>query len=588
MSHSQPIDNLPSTAQDAALHPDESQGTAGLSAQLGQSGQTSQAVPPSEYVFQLILEQFWGDGVSKREIRSVYTTAADANAACHDYLLRTWPRDQFSLYEIGESPQRPELAKVSAQINGDRFHVWIERHPWEGILDFSSWAIAKRVGKGPNAYILQRTIKDASGGKRRSTTRGIYATRQLAKQALAQDQPPSEWSSNQGYVLEPGGEYAHALSPSGKTAWLFIEVRPLYMSYSRLDQEEQEAAAAAAAGGGEYLGTSAANPISLDQVDDVVSSIPASPSALLHRPRSALDNPFSPMPSNPDEAGAFVYLVLQLKTIPYTPPILTVEAVAYELEVANRFGIALLEGCIGTDGIFEPIFREDGCLQGSVEQRHRDEGLSVWVEKRAVVLRDDAMDFDVMSEHGSITSSRLYTDVEPSSYTATSATKTEAGESGVATRKRDEPEDGFDPVERLPMRPQNDATTADPVSSMAVEEKKEGRNQAMGGNSCGRYKVVSITTLHLDETLDKSVRTSSSATAARVVLDSSDELAVAILSARMQFYCGLSKQDITLIEIKDHLERSQEETDKNRAIQARSRSDPSQVVLEVRVEDIQE
>ncbi|KAF9922201.1 hypothetical protein BGZ65_009790, partial [Modicella reniformis] len=185
--------------------------------------QPGHPVQPSESVYQLILEQFWGEGVSKREIRSVYTTASDANGACQDYLLRTWPRDQFSFYEIGTSPQRPELSKVSAVINGDRFHIWIERHPWVGALDFSSKAIAKRAGKGPNAYILQRTIKDASGGKRRSTTRGIFATHQLAKQALAQDELPSEWPSNQGYVLESGGEYAHALSPSGKTAWLFIE-----------------------------------------------------------------------------------------------------------------------------------------------------------------------------------------------------------------------------------------------------------------------------------------------------------------------------------------------------------------------------
>ncbi|KAG0015826.1 hypothetical protein BGZ82_001283 [Podila clonocystis] len=346
-----------------------------------------QPVPPSKHVFQLILEQFWGDGVSKREIRSVYTSASDANAACHDYLLRTWPRDQFSLYELGESPQRPELAKVSAQIHGDRFHVWIERHSWEGILDFSSHAIARRTGKGPNAYILQRTIKDASGGKRRSTTRGIYATRQLAKQALAADEPPAEWSSNQGYVLEPGGEYAHAMSPSGKTAWLFIEVRPLFMSYRRME-EEQEA----------ISGTSAQHPISLDQGDDHTSA-PASPSTL-----HGITNPFSPMHSNPDEAGAFVYLVLQLKTLPYTPPILTVEAVTYELEVANRLGIALLEGFNRPTHLTEPVFREDGCLQGTVEQPRRDEGLSVWVEKRVVVLGDEPLEYDLQSEHGSVAS----------------------------------------------------------------------------------------------------------------------------------------------------------------------------------------
>ncbi|KAG0092287.1 hypothetical protein BGZ93_008380 [Podila epicladia] len=380
-----------------------------------------QPVPPSKHVFQLILEQFWGDGVSKREIRSVYTSASDANAACHDYLLRTWPRDQFSLYELGESPQRPELAKVSAQIHGDRFHVWIERHSWEGILDFSSHAIARRTGKGPNAYILQRTIKDASGGKRRSTTRGIYATRQLAKQALAADEPPAEWSSNQGYVLEPGGEYAHAMSPSGKTAWLFIEVRPLFMSYRRL-AEEQEA----------ISGTSAQHPISLDQGDDHSNSVPASPSTL-----HGATNAFSPLPSNPDEAGAFVYLVLQLKTLPYTPPILTVEAVTYELEVANRLGIALLEGFNGPAHLTEPVFREDGCLQGTVEQPGRDEGLTIWVEKRVVVLGDEALDFDLQSEHGSVASSSRMQSLFPHDMSSITGDST-------GSRKREEPQDGFE------------------------------------------------------------------------------------------------------------------------------------------------
>ncbi|KAF9426932.1 hypothetical protein BGZ94_005784 [Podila epigama] len=389
----------PSQEKDITTQVESSTSSSSLSESSSQSG----PVPPSEHVFQLILEQFWGDGVSKREIRSVYTTASDANAACREYLLQTWPRDQFTLYEIGESPQRPELAKVSAQINGDRYHVWIEQHPWEGILDFSSQAIARRAAKGPNAYILQRTIKDASGGKRRSTTRGIYATRQLAKQALARDEPPSEWSSNQGYVLEPGGEYAHAMSPSGKTAWLFIEIRPLFMSYRRLEHEQAQPLEQAQA---TPVGMSAQHPISLDHGDDssgVVNSVPPSPSTLL-----AANIPYSPLP-NPDEAGAYVYLVLQLKTIPYTPPIMTVEAVTYELEVANRFGITLLEGSNGGRAVVlpEPIFREDGCLQGTVDLGGRDESLTVWVEKRAVFLGDEALDYDLQSERGSVASSRL-------------------------------------------------------------------------------------------------------------------------------------------------------------------------------------
>ncbi|KAG0298653.1 hypothetical protein BGZ98_000130 [Dissophora globulifera] len=403
--------------------------------------QLTHSVPPCEFVYQLILEQFWGDGVSKREIRSVFTTASDANAACQDYLLWSWPRSQFELYEIGSSPQTPEFTKVSALINGDRFHVWIERHSWEGTLDFTSKAIAKRAGKGPNAYILQRTIKDASGDKRRSTTRGIFATRHLAKLALAHDAPPSGWSSNQGYVLEPGGEYAHALSPSGKTAWLFIEVRPLYMSYTRLEQELQDAAVAHGSPS-HHLGVSALNPISLDYGDD---STPTTASltgtqVLANHSRFSLDDPFSPIPSNPDEAGALVYLVMQLKTIPYTPPILTVEAVAYEIEVANRFGIALLEDFIASGAMFEPAFRADGCLQSSVEQRARDEGLTVWVEKRAVVLGDDNVDSDIVSKHRSVQLNKAHTDALEIGAVV--------GPAMFGSQKRVEPEDGFEPEER--------------------------------------------------------------------------------------------------------------------------------------------
>ncbi|KAF9947593.1 hypothetical protein BGZ72_010437 [Mortierella alpina] len=577
----QPLDTSAPPADEAVPATDDSQDAAGEQPEpSAQSAQPSLPVPPSEYVFQLILEQFWGDGVSKREIRSVYTTASDANAACHDYLLRTWPRDQFSLYEIGASPQRPELAKVSAQINGDRFHVWIERHSWEGILDFSSKAIARRVGKGPNAYILQRTIKDASGGKRRSTTRGIYATRQLAKQALAQDEPPPEWSSNQGYVLEPGGEYAHALSPSGKTAWLFIEVRPLYMSYTRLDQEEQEAAESMGqdASGG-HAGMSALNPISLDHGDDGMSSLPASPSAYMHPQRSSLDNPFSPMPSNPDEAGAFVYLVLQLKTIPYTPPILTVEAVAYELEVANRFGVALLENFSGAEDMSVPVYREDGCLQGSVEQRDRDEGLTVWVEKRAVVLGDEALDFDLMSEHGSVHSNKVYANSERD---ANSPYITSSGDSGVGRRKRGEPESGFEAAGR-----QSGGYPPTRLTSLGAAED-EASKQAKDDGPGARYKVVSITHLHPDQAGTESISHSSSATAAGIILDSSNDLAVAILGARMQFYSTLGKLDITSVDVKDELERSQEEKGKVRSIQAWSRSGSAKVLQEVRVEDSQE
>ncbi|KAG0318741.1 hypothetical protein BGZ97_003311 [Linnemannia gamsii] len=545
--------------------------------------QQGPSVPPSEFVYQLILEQFWGDGVSKREIRSVYTTANDANAACHDYLLRTWPRDQFSLYEIGASPQRPELAKVSAQINGDRFHVWIERHTWEGILDFTSKAIAKRAGKGPNAYILQRTIKDASGGKRRSTTRGIYATRQLAKQALAQDEPPSEWSSNQGYVLEPGGEYAHALSPSGKTAWLFIEVRPLYMNYARLDQEEhhhhnQDGTGTALDGepSSSHVGNSAMNPISLDHPEESTSSpVPPSPSTLLHPNhlgRFSLDNPFSPMSSNPDEAGAFVYLVLQLKTIPYTPPILTVEAVAYEIEVANRFGIALLEGFNGPNILLTPTFRDDGCLQVSSEQRSRDEGLTVWVEKRAVVLGDEAIDFDLVSEHGSIQSNRVEYERDgasphPSGQPVVAAPAHSSNGTGRA-QKREEPEDGFEAAGRSTTTPtaHHHAKAARVSPSVIVDEEHARKITVVDG----RYRVIAAGTSPVSTTPPGSC------------VDSSQELATAIVAARMKFYSELSLLDVASLEIQDKLD-----AEDDRSIQARSRAHPSSVLLEIRVEDKQ-
>ncbi|KAG0235205.1 hypothetical protein BGW42_005669 [Actinomortierella wolfii] len=370
--------------------------------------------PPSDHVYQLILEQFWGDGVSKREIRCVYTSAEDANWACRDYLLRTWPKDHFTMYDEVTGPQGdPSLIKIAAEIQGgDRFNCWVEKQPFKGQLDFSSKAIAKRAGKGPNAYILQRTIKDAQGGKRRSTTRGIFATRLLAKEALAADQPPAEWSSNQGYVLEPGGEYASAMSPSGKTAWLFIEVRPLYMSYTRLDQELQISQQQTLQKPSTPTGTtegSATNPISLDGADgtdDAASStltavnatatdVPVASVALAGGPVGVAipSDPFSPLIANPDEAGAYVYLVLQLKTIPFTPPILTVEAVTYELEVANQFGLGILdlfcEPLQHLNVTYDPAWRDDGCLQVTIERPDIEDGLTVWVEKRAVVLGDN-------------------------------------------------------------------------------------------------------------------------------------------------------------------------------------------------------
>ncbi|GJJ75774.1 hypothetical protein EMPS_08132 [Entomortierella parvispora] len=538
------------------------------------SASTLIPVQPSEHVFVLILEQFWGDGISKREIRTVYTTAADANAACQDYLLRTWPRDQFSLYEIGASPQQPELSKVSAQINTDRFHVWVERHSWEGTLDFSSKAIAKRAGKGPNAYILQRTIKDASGGKRRSTTRGIFATYQLAKQALAQEQPPSEWSSNEGYVVETHGEYAHALSPSGKTAWLFIEIRPLYMTYQPMDQEEQEQLHAQGASSS-HIGTSASHPISLDHGDDSitgtpVASIPPSPSFdfSIHRSGSLrpfhLDNPSSPMQSNPDEAGAFVYLVLQLKTIPYTPPILTVEAVAYEIEVANRVGIALLEGFGGPAYVFEPILREDGCLQGTIELRSRDEGLTVWVEKRAVVLGE--LDLELLSEPGSIPSNLNKLPHSPlRTHYERDIISTPSSALGLGSHKREEPEGGFD--DPMPISPQ--AKTA------RISKKIDGR-----------FKVVESTHSTLSTIATSATATSSEATATttedihRSIVDSSEEVTAAVLKARVRFYHSVTNCDLDAVEIQDELDKEDVRT-----IQAKSRSNPSLFLLKVKVQE---
>ncbi|KAG0052486.1 hypothetical protein BGZ83_002516 [Gryganskiella cystojenkinii] len=553
---------------------------------------------PSEHVFVLILEQFWGDGISKREIRAVYTSQSDANAACQDYLLRTWPRDQFSLYELGPSPQRPELSKISAQIATDRFHVWVERHPWEGTLDFSSKAVAKRAGKGPNAYILQRTIKDASGGKRRSTTRGVYATYPLAKQALALEQPPPEWSSNEGYIVEAHGEYANALSPSGKSAWLFIEIRPLHMNYQPLDQEEQQhqlaAATTTAAGSSSsststsQIGTSASHPISLDHTDDnsstgaATGSIPPSPSTFalnLHRTGSLrpfhLDNshhpfniPNSPIASNPDEAGAFVYLVLQLKTIPYTPPILTVEAVAYEIEVANRVGIALLEGFGGPTHIFEPIFRDDGCLQGTIEMRSRDEGLTVWVEKRAVVLGDEVLDFELLSEPGSVQSQSKLPQSPLRSHFArdsTTATATAMLTTGLG-QKRDVPEGGFDPV---PPPPQLKAARVSPT-----EDK----------NLQGKFKVVEITQQAISSmtVTSSAVATTSEESTEQVTIDSSDDVTSAALKARVRFYQSVAKQDLDAVDIQDELDMEQSST--AGSIRAISRSDPSLVLLEVKVE----
>ncbi|KAF9581755.1 hypothetical protein BGW38_001111 [Lunasporangiospora selenospora] len=562
-----------------------------------QSHHQSNAIPPSEFVFQLILEQFWGDGVSKREIRSVFSTSHDANTACQDYLLRTWPREKFTSFEVGHSPQqlpeqRPgdqQLIKIAALIHGDRFNVWVERHPWEGTLDFSSKAIARRAGKGPNAYILQRTIKDASGGKRRSTTRGIYATRDLAKQALTQDAPPSEWSSNQGYVLEPGGEYAHAQSPSGKTAWLFIEVRPLFMSYSPLEQDEQQqqqqqelelpVSQTLKARIVSTIGTSPSNPISLDTGDEPRAQTPSTPTlnipsaASQYLTRSTVD---SPMTFNPDEAGAFVYLVLQLKTLPYTPPILTVEAVTYEVDVANRFGIDLLEAFGGPECVFEPNFREDGCLQAGVEQQGREEGLSVWVEKRAVVLGDEAMDLDLISEHESIQSGKpqsspLYLDADrdPTSSIVTAT----VSPSGTV-----EPEDGFESAGRKALTLGKAARTASLLS-----DKEDGdftKRDQLVINEDLQYKVVIVK--QAQDTSASSIAGSESGTEPRNIVDSSDDLSVAVVSTRMRFYHALTRLDITTVSIEDNLDKV--ENGSSRHILARSRSSPDLVLLELGID----
>jgi hypothetical protein len=347
---------------------------------------------------------------------------------------------------------------------------------------------------------------------------------------------------------------------------LFVEVRPLYLSYTRLEQELQESIESTS-----HLGTSQ-NPISLED-----NSTPASPTALMPHAhlsapysRSSIDNPFSPMPSNPDEAGAFVYLVLQLKTIPYTPPILTVEAVAYEIEVANRFGIALLESFSGPKAMFEPTFRDDGCLQGTIEQRSRDEGLTVWVEKRAVLLGEDPLESDLMSEHGSVQLNRAFTDPERNSgWTATTVPAADNEDApGLISRgqKRAEPEDGLDtpaPKSACLSRPTKVNGESSPTQTTA------------GVGLDARYNIVSFTRHHLDSAKesDPSSRTS------YVIIESLDELAVAIVRARVQFYSALTNMDVTALDIVDNLDRD------HRIIQACSRSDPALVLCEIRVED---
>jgi hypothetical protein len=288
--------------------------------------------------------------------------------------------------------------------------------------------------------------------------------------------------------------------------------------------------------------------------------------------RSSLDNPFSPLPSNPDEAGAFVYLVLQLKTLLYTPPILTVEAVAYEIEVANRFGIAILEGFSGPESMFEPGFREDGCLQGTIELRSRDEGLTVWVEKRSVILGEDALDFDLISAHGSVQLNRAFSDSgRPASLTPITAApemedrdlgKEDASNVAVTRgQKRVEPEDGF---ETAAARSQSHSTKSACVSRAGEDSSAQ---TAVGTDA--RYKIVSVVHRPKPDGENDS---------ANALIDSSDDSAVAIIRARVLFYGLLTNTDITTIEIVDHLESS-------RTIQARSRSYPSLVLHEIRVQD---
>ena len=353
------------------------------------------------------------------------------------------------------------------------------------------------------------------------------------------------------------------------------------MNYARLDQEEHHYHNQDGTGtvldeepSSNHVGNSAMYPISLDHPEEGASSIPPSPSTLLHPDhlgRFSLDNPFSPMFPNPDEAGAFVYLVLQLKTIPYTPPILTVEAVAYEMGVANRFGIALLEGFNGPDIPLTPTFRDDGCLQVSTEQRSRDEGLTVWVERRAVVLGDESIDFDLVSEHGSIQSNRVEHERDgasphPSGHITATAPAYSSNGKG-RTQKREEPDDGFEAAGRSTITQTAHHSKAARVSPSAAAAEQHTRKEV---DVIGRYKVVVAETSLV------------SATTPGSCVGSSDELETAIVTARMKFYCELALLDIASPEIQDKLD-----TEDERSIQARSRAYPPSVLLEMRVEDSQ-
>ncbi|KAF9916677.1 hypothetical protein BGZ65_000183, partial [Modicella reniformis] len=208
--------------------------------------------------------------------------------------------------------------------------------------------------------------------------------------------------------------------------------------------------------------------------------------------------------------------------------------------------------------MFEPAFRDDGCLQSSIEKRLRDEGLTVWVEKRAVVLGDDALDFDLMSEHGSVQLNRAYNDMErnPDLKLATQlADHRDVQDSVVSRGQKRVAEDGFE--------------TSTSAKSVRVSQSEDLNGDSSAPSKAvvnldARYKVISVIRHSPELTNPAEGSDSSPQELSRTIIDSFDELTTAVLCARVKFYGLLTNMDVSTIDVEDSLDASSKEEEQVR------------------------
>jgi hypothetical protein len=148
---------------------------------------------------------------------------------------------------------------------------------------------------------------------------------------------------------------------------------------------------------------------------------------------------------------------------------------------------------------------------------------------------------------------------------------------GLGARKREEPEGGFDPV----LSAQKTKTARTPSSLLSLESKELS---GLGLN--GAFKVVEMThsSSSTIATSMTGMTTETTATSTenlhQTVVESSEEMAAALMKARVRFYHSVTTFDLDSLDIQDDLDNND-----LRSIQARSRSDPSLILLEVKVQE---